>query len=212
MIHPKPLHFHLRHLQHLLPLKAWYILYVQSDPTLLKLAPHAPAHTKKCKLGHYDLWRYDNETSIIGSSIYYYIKAQKQGSNIKMLNVPGEWQRGHGFQKLQTYWGWKGYWKHFLKVCILSSRAVWYNLPSATKKCHWKCKLTQKDKDSKVSKRNKYLPLVQSCQLFDTRYPQIAQVPGPCILFGAAAPHRSIAIQWVSTHHFHLNLSTWTCE
>ena len=133
MIHPKPLHFHLRHLQHLLPLKAWYILYVQSDPTLLKLAPHAPAHTKKRKLGRYDLWRYDNETSIIESSIYYYIKAKKQGSNIKMLNVPGEWERGHGFQKLQTYWGWRGYWKHFLRVCILSSRAVWYNLPSATK-------------------------------------------------------------------------------
>jgi hypothetical protein len=96
MIHPKLLHSHLRHLQHPLPLKAWYTLYVQSDPTLLKLVPHAPAHAKKCKSGSYDPWRYNYiyVTSTIGPlsiQIYYYnIKAKKQERNIKMLNVPGE--------------------------------------------------------------------------------------------------------------------------
>ena len=89
MIRPKLLHSHLRHLQRLLPLKAWYTLYVQSDPTLLKLVPHAPAHTKKSQLGSYDPWRYNYITSNIGTpsiQIYYYnIKAKKQEHNIKML-------------------------------------------------------------------------------------------------------------------------------
>ncbi|GER44597.1 periplasmic nitrate reductase [Striga asiatica] len=47
VIHPKHLHFHWRHLQHLPPLKAVYILCVRSDPTPSNLGSHAPVRNKQ---------------------------------------------------------------------------------------------------------------------------------------------------------------------
>lgn len=40
--HPRHLHLHLKHFQHLLPWKDEYILYVRIDPIQSKLDPHVP--------------------------------------------------------------------------------------------------------------------------------------------------------------------------
>lgn len=46
VVHPIPLHSHL--MQHLLPWRVLYILYVQNDPIRSRLDPRAPVHNTAC--------------------------------------------------------------------------------------------------------------------------------------------------------------------